>query len=59
MIGSREGPPSMRAAEPSFAHVFAVDASVTLSWLFEDQATPFTESILDRLVYAQAWVPAL
>jgi predicted nucleic acid-binding protein len=26
-----------------------LDASVTLCWLFEDQATPFTEAILDRL----------
>ena len=59
MIGQQEGSATTRAAEPSFAHVFAVDASVTLAWLFEDEATPFTESILDRLVYAQAWVPAL
>jgi predicted nucleic acid-binding protein len=28
---------------------FVLDASVTLCWLFEDQATPFTEAILDRL----------
>jgi predicted nucleic acid-binding protein len=26
-----------------------LDASVTLCWLFEDQATTYTESILDRL----------
>jgi predicted nucleic acid-binding protein len=26
-----------------------LDASVTLCWFFEDQATPFTEAILDRL----------
>ncbi len=26
-----------------------LDASVTLCWLFEDQATPFTETVLDRL----------
>ncbi len=26
-----------------------LDASVTLCWFFEDQATPFTEAVLDRL----------
>jgi predicted nucleic acid-binding protein len=28
---------------------FVLDASVTLCWLFEDQATAYTEAILDRL----------
>jgi predicted nucleic acid-binding protein len=28
---------------------FVLDASVTLSWLFEDQATAYTDSVLDRL----------
>jgi predicted nucleic acid-binding protein len=27
-----------------------LDASVTLCWLFEDQATAYTDSVLDRLV---------
>ena len=26
-----------------------LDASVTLCWFFEDQATPFSEAVLDRL----------
>ncbi len=29
---------------------FVLDASVTLCWLFADQATAYTESVLDRLV---------
>jgi predicted nucleic acid-binding protein len=28
---------------------FVLDASVTLCWCFENQATPYTESLLDRM----------
>lgn len=28
---------------------FITDASITLSWCFEDEATPWTDSLLDRL----------
>lgn len=28
---------------------FVADASITLSWCFEDEATPWTDSLLDRL----------
>ena len=28
---------------------FVLDASMTLAWCFPDEATPFTESVLDRL----------
>lgn len=38
---------------------FVVDASVTLAWCFEDEATPQTEAILDRLINDTAIVPAL
>ena len=38
---------------------FVVDASVTLAWCFEDEATPQTEAILDRLIDDTAIVPAL
>jgi len=38
---------------------FVVDASVTLAWCFEDEATPYTEAILDRLSDDSAVVPAL
>ncbi len=38
---------------------FVVDASVTLAWCFEDEATPKTEAILDRLSDDTAIVPSL
>lgn len=38
---------------------FVVDASVTLAWCFEDEATPETEAILDLLAEETAVVPAL
>src|SRR5215475_12711587 len=38
---------------------FVVDASVALAWCFEDEATPHTEAILDRLIDDTAIVPAL
>jgi predicted nucleic acid-binding protein len=38
---------------------FVVDASVTLAWCFEDEATSQTEAILDRLSDDTAIVPAL
>ena len=38
---------------------FVPDASVTLLWCFDDEATPWTESLLDRLVKGDfAIVPA-
>jgi predicted nucleic acid-binding protein len=36
-----------------------MDASVTLSWCFEDEATPYSESVLDRLKETEAVVPAI
>jgi predicted nucleic acid-binding protein len=36
-----------------------VDASVTLAWCFEDEATPWTEAVLDLLSEDTAVVPAL
>lgn len=38
---------------------FVLDASTALSWCFEDEATPETEAILDRLADDPAVVPAL
>lgn len=38
---------------------FVVDASVTMAWCFEDEASEATESILDRLADEPALVPAL
>ena len=38
---------------------FVVDASVALAWCFEDEATPYAESVLDRLQHTEAVVPAI
>lgn len=38
---------------------FVVDASVTMSWCFEDGATSYTESVLDRLRDSSARVPGI
>jgi predicted nucleic acid-binding protein len=38
--------------------VFVVDASITLAWCFEDESTPETESVLDRLVGEGGAAPA-
>jgi predicted nucleic acid-binding protein len=38
---------------------WVIDASVTMPWFFEDEATPFTESLLDGLGAQPVWVPAL
>lgn len=36
-----------------------IDASLTVSWYFEDETTPATEAILDRVSEAGATVPTL
>lgn len=39
---------------------FVLDASVTMAWCFETEATPYTEHVLDRMELGErAWVPAL
>ncbi len=45
----------MRASVPGFV----IDASATLPWRFEDEATPWTEALLDRVQAGEEiWVPA-
>jgi len=39
--------------------VFVLDASVALAWCFEDQGTPFTDSVLDRLSDERAIAPGI
>ena len=36
-----------------------IDASVTMAWCFDDEATPLTDGVLDRLREDEAVVPAL
>lgn len=38
---------------------WVIDASVTLPWFFPDEATPFTEGLLDALATQPLWAPAL
>ena len=38
---------------------FVLDASVTLAWCFEDQATEFADDVLDRLRKGDVIVPTL
>jgi predicted nucleic acid-binding protein len=47
---------------PSGALVSAgwvIDASVTMPWFFPDEATPFTDGLLDALGEQVLWAPAL
>ena len=38
---------------------WVIDASVTLPWFFPDEATPFTEGLLDALGAQVIWAPTL
>ena len=38
---------------------WVVDASVTMPWFFPDEATPFTERVLDTLGEQVFWAPSL
>lgn len=48
--------PSAAAARPGD---WVIDASVTLPWFFPDEATPFTEGLLDALGDQVLWAPVL
>lgn len=36
---------------------FALDCSLTMAWCFEDEATPYSESVLEALAKSEAIVP--
>jgi hypothetical protein len=38
---------------------WVIDASVTIPWFFSDEATPFTEGLLDSLGAQELWAPPL
>ena len=38
---------------------FVLDCSITMSWCFEDETTPFTELVLESLTNQEAIVPSL
>ena len=50
------------AEEPSSGSLpagWVIDASVTMPWFFADEATPFTEGLLDSLGTRALWAPTL
>jgi len=38
---------------------FALDCSMTMAWCFEDEATPYSESVLEALADGEAVVPPI
>ena len=38
---------------------FVLDCSVTMAWCFDDEATPYTESVQDQLADMRAVVPTI
>ena len=42
---------------PPAPDAFVLDTSVTMAWCFEDEVTPYTEAVLDRLETTTALVP--
>lgn len=38
---------------------FVLDCSLTMAWCFEDEATPYSESVLEALVESEAIVPPI
>jgi predicted nucleic acid-binding protein len=38
---------------------FVLDASVTLAWCFEDEASPYAEAVLEKLAPGAAVVPSI
>lgn len=40
-------------------NAFVLDCSITIAWIFEDEATAETDALLDRLKDSEALVPAL
>lgn len=38
---------------------FALDCSLTMAWCFEDEATPYSESVLEALAEGKAVVPPI
>ncbi len=52
--GPAQDPPSGSAPAG-----WVIDASVTMPWFFADEATPFTERLLDALGSQLLWAPSL
>ena len=50
--------PEQPSAAPASAG-WVIDASVTMPWFFPDEATPFTERLLNALGTQALWAPTL
>lgn len=48
-----------RAVAGATSAGWVIDASVTMPWFFPDEATPFTEAMLDALGDQVLWAPTL
>ena len=56
---AREPREARKAPSAGLPPGWVIDASVTMPWFFADEATPFTESLLDALSAQVLWAPAL
>ena len=54
-----DSPRSTVPGTPAATAGWVIDASVTMPWFFPDEATPFTEGLLDALGTQPVWAPAL
>ncbi|MCE2660424.1 MAG: type II toxin-antitoxin system VapC family toxin [Rubrivivax sp.] len=52
-------PPATRARTQAVEAGWVIDASVTMPWFFPDEASAFTERLLDQLGEQPIWAPAL
>lgn len=59
MVKAAAQAPAPKTAGHPVATGWVIDASVTMPWFFADEATPFTEQLLDRLGDQPLWAPAL
>ena len=56
---AREPREARKAPSAGLPPGWVIDASVTMPWFFADEATPFTEGLLDALGAQALWAPAL
>lgn len=52
-------PTSARARARALGPGWVIDASVTMPWVFPDEASAFTERLLDQLGEQPIWAPSL
>jgi predicted nucleic acid-binding protein len=55
----RPAAPSQAAPQSRSPAGWVIDASVTMPWFFPDEATTFTEDLLDAMAAQPIWAPTL